>query len=85
MRTSFRVGAALLAALAFTACGTPTERQGSSGTARDATLSGAESEFETDFGEHSVPYEEISSGGPPKDGILAIDEPRFVGVEEAGE
>jgi len=44
---------------------------------------GAESEFSTDFGKHSVPYSEILSGGPPKDGIPAIDEPKFVSVEEA--
>jgi hypothetical protein len=29
----------------------------------------AESEFTTDFSKHSVPYGEILSGGPPKDGI----------------
>ena len=44
---------------------------------------GAVAEFETDFTKHSVPYSEILSGGPPKDGIPAIDEPRFAGVEEA--
>jgi len=44
----------------------------------------AEGEFETDFSKHNVSYDEISSGGPPKDGIPAIDEPRFIGVEEAG-
>ncbi len=44
---------------------------------------GAESEFSTDFRLHSVPYSEILSGGPPKDGIPALDAPRFVSVEEA--
>ncbi len=43
----------------------------------------AELEFDTDFSKHSVPYSEILSGGPPKDGIPAIDEPRFVSVKEA--
>ncbi len=46
---------------------------------------GAESQFSTDFGKHSVPYSEILSGGPPKDGIPAIDDPQFVSVEEADE
>jgi thiol-disulfide isomerase/thioredoxin len=46
---------------------------------------GAESQFKTDFTKHSVPYDEILSGGPPKDGIPAIDAPRFVSVEEADE
>ena len=40
-------------------------------------------EFETDFSKHTVPYDEILSGGPPKDGIPVIDEPTHVGVDEA--
>lgn len=39
----------------------------------------------TDFGRHAVPLAEIMSGGPPKDGIPAIDDPRFVAVSEAGD
>ncbi|GAB4505440.1 MAG: DUF3179 domain-containing protein [Anaerolineales bacterium] len=46
---------------------------------------GAQSEFITDFSKHSVPYSEILSGGPPKDGIPAIDAPRFQSVREADE
>ena len=41
------------------------------------------SEWKTDFGKHSVPFSEIMSGGPPKDGIRAIDRPEFVGVDAA--
>jgi hypothetical protein len=41
------------------------------------------SEWKTDFGKHSVPFSDIMSGGPPKDGIRAIDRPEFVGVEAA--
>lgn len=37
----------------------------------------------TDFERHTVPLEEIVSGGPPRDGIPAIDRPRFVTVAEA--
>ena len=44
---------------------------------------GAEAEFSTDFSLHSVPYSEILSGGPPKDGIPALDAPRFVSAAEA--
>lgn len=40
-------------------------------------------EFKTDFGRHTVSYEEVLSGGPPKDGIPAIDEPQFISVTEA--
>jgi len=37
----------------------------------------------TDFSRHAVPYEEIRSGGPPKNGIPAIDRPRFVEADKA--
>jgi thiol-disulfide isomerase/thioredoxin len=47
--------------------------------------SGAGREFSTDFSKHTVPYSEILSGGPPKDGIPAIDDPQYVSAEEADE
>ncbi len=37
----------------------------------------------TDFTKHTVPLQEITSGGPPKDGIQAIDAPRFVDIKAA--
>jgi hypothetical protein len=40
-------------------------------------------EFSTDFSKVSVPYDDILSGGPQKDGIPAINEPRYVKVVEA--
>ena len=46
---------------------------------------GATREFKADFTRHSVPYSDILSGGPPKDGIPAIDDPTFVTVSEADE
>ncbi|MEX2645784.1 MAG: DUF3179 domain-containing protein [Gaiellaceae bacterium] len=39
--------------------------------------------WSTDFAKHSVPFDEFMSGGPSKDGIPAIDEPRFVRVADA--
>jgi hypothetical protein len=51
----------------------------------DRPPSGATSEFTTDFSIHSIPYTEIRSGGPKKDGIPAIDSPKFTNVEEADE
>lgn len=39
--------------------------------------------WRTDFTRHTVPLAEFLSGGPPKDGIPAVDRPRFVSVEEA--
>lgn len=37
----------------------------------------------TDFALHSIDYDEILSGGPPKDGIPSIDAPKFVPVSAA--
>jgi hypothetical protein len=37
----------------------------------------------TDFSKRTVDLAEIESGGPPKDGIPAIDRPRFVGTPAA--
>jgi hypothetical protein len=65
--------AALLAALVV-GCG-----NGSGGADVPFSTAG----WRTDFGEHSVPLEEFTSGGPPKDGIPAIDRPRFVSTGEA--
>ena len=42
-------------------------------------------EFTTDFSIHTIPYYEVLSGGPPKDGIPAIDNPQFVSITEAEE
>jgi hypothetical protein len=43
------------------------------------------SSWSTDFSRRTVEWEEILSGGPPKDGIPAVDEPTFESVEAAGE
>jgi hypothetical protein len=44
---------------------------------------GADQEFSTDFSKHTIPYAEILSGGPPKDGIPALDAPPFVSLAAA--
>ena len=44
---------------------------------------GAASQFSTNFSKHSIPYSDVLSGGPPKDGIPAIDEPSYVSIEDA--
>lgn len=46
---------------------------------------GAQREFSTDFTKHRISFDEILSGGPPKDGIPALDEPKFISVQEADE
>lgn len=37
----------------------------------------------TDSVKHSVPLDEIIGGGPPKDGIPSIDNPKFISIAEA--
>ena len=39
--------------------------------------------WKTDFSKHTVPFFEILSGGPPRDGIPPIDNPTFVQIGEA--
>lgn len=41
--------------------------------------------FITDNVKHSIPLSEILSGGPPKDGIPSIDEPKFISQKSAEE
>ncbi|HZA25533.1 MAG TPA: DUF3179 domain-containing protein, partial [Dehalococcoidia bacterium] len=41
------------------------------------------SEWRTDFSQRIVPYSEFIFGGPPKDGIPSIDNPKFISVIEA--
>lgn len=36
----------------------------------------------TDFTRHEIPWSEIRSGGPPKDGIPAVDHPIFVPIAD---
>jgi len=38
----------------------------------------------TDGVKHSVPLDEVIGGGPPKDGIPSIDNPKFISITEAG-
>jgi len=39
--------------------------------------------WKTDFSRHTVPFTEILSGGPPRDGIPPIDQPKFIDFAEA--
>lgn len=41
--------------------------------------------WDTNWNRHTIPYDEIVSGGPPRDGIPSIDAPQFVSQEEAAE
>ena len=39
--------------------------------------------WKTDFSRHTVPFDEVLSGGVPRDGIPPIDKPEFVTVADA--
>ena len=39
--------------------------------------------WDTNFDLHSAPYTEIFGGGPPRDGIRPIDDPRFFAAKDA--
>jgi hypothetical protein len=49
--------------------------------ADDAGLRVSTANWATDFSRHDIPLDEIISGGPGKDGIPAIDEPKFRPVD----
>ncbi|MBW7886712.1 MAG: DUF3179 domain-containing protein [Caldilineaceae bacterium] len=91
------LAAALLlfaACVAVTAGGQPaavdTQPVAAAATAPDALLPPSDPPFstlnwDTDFSRRTVPWDEILSGGPPKDGIPAIDEPAFESIDAARE
>jgi Protein of unknown function (DUF3179) len=84
--TPLVIGAAILIALA-----------GCSGGAEERAEPGARGErravegpppelaagWETDFSQHSVSFSQFQSGGPPRDGIPPIDDPKFLPVTQA--
>ena len=41
--------------------------------------------WKTNLENRSIDLDEILSGGPPKDGIPALDAPKFIAIKEAGE
>lgn len=83
LRRSAMVLLAIAAAIVLAACGASDDEGGEGEQAAAELPGGGADEWTTDFSEHSVPLDEFMSGGPPKDGIPAIDEPRFVDPGEA--
>lgn len=74
----------LVAAAAISGCGGDDKTPGgSSPAARELNVPTAG--WKTDFAQHSVPLGEFRSGGPGRDGIPPIDEPKPVPQEEAEE
>jgi hypothetical protein len=52
---------------------------------RSSRLRSATSGWNTNWNRHTIDYDELLSGGPPRDGIPSIDEPVFISPEEAAE
>lgn len=66
--------------------GGSTDRPAERASSQDAAdLRVSTEEWKTDFSRHSVPLDEFRSGGPPRDGIPPIDEPRPVPIAAAEE
>jgi hypothetical protein len=79
------IAALALTAIVVTACdsdqpSTP-DRGGRATDALQVDTSG----WETDFSKHSVPLSEFQSGGPPRDGIPPVDEPKPTSQADADE
>ena len=84
MRSPFATACLLVVALLAAACGASTSDRARRGGAPDRDrLAVSTAGWRTDFARHSVPLDELASGGPGRDGIPPIDRPRFVGVEQA--
>ncbi len=84
MKSVVRLSSTLLAGMAFLlACGEAESQEG--GTVQRERVPFSTRGWKTDFSHSSVNLDDIMSGGPPKDGIPAIDDPRFVSVADADE
>lgn len=52
---------------------------------RSARLASLTSSWNTNWNLHTIDYADVLSGGPPRDGIPSIDEPKFISNTEAEE
>jgi hypothetical protein len=83
VRTSLVATVLLAGALILAACGSSGDGDSSGASGAEDELQVSTANWETDFSKSSVPLAEFRGGGPPKDGIPSIDDPKFVSVEEA--
>ncbi len=79
MNARLALGAAVAPLLLVSACGAGGGAPAAASQVEQFSRHG----WRTNFDRHSVSLTEIRSGGPPKDGIPALDHPLFVGVPEA--
>jgi Protein of unknown function (DUF3179) len=87
MRRPWLIAAVALAAGVLAACDSdqPSTSERRSAGEPAAELQVDASGWETDFSKHSVPLSEFQSGGPPRDGIPPIDEPKPTSQADAEE
>lgn len=50
----------------------------------DSDLQNKFGDFKTDLSKHSIPFDQILSGGPGKEGIPALTNPKFVDLKDSG-
>jgi len=73
------LGLGLGALLLVAACGqAPTSAKSGKPSTDTINVTFSTDGWKTDFSRHGVPLSEISSGGPPRDGIPPLDHPAFV-------
>jgi hypothetical protein len=61
----------------------PTAAPADTPTLPEEAVPFSQAEWKTNFKKHTLPFSEIISGGVPKDGIPAIDQPKFVTTSDA--
>jgi hypothetical protein len=83
--TVLLLGLALLAVGCGGEGSSPSPAAGGETTRADEGLQVPSEGWKTDFTKHTVPLDEFLGGGPGKDGIPAIDEPKFESITEADE
>jgi len=79
LRNSLIALLTLVATLSLS-CASSTEAQRSTSRSADERYPG----WRTNTAKRSIDLSELISGGPPKDGIPAIDRPNFISIAEAG-
>jgi hypothetical protein len=82
MKASTVVAGLAAVSLVISACGVSDTGGGADGRAT-AKLQVSTADWKTDFSKHTVPLSEFQSGGPGRDGIPPIDEPRTISQQEA--
>jgi hypothetical protein len=80
------IGMLVLAAFTLAACdGDELSSSNGAGGGPTDVLHVDKSGWQTDFSRHSVPLSEFQSGGPPRDGIPPVDEPKPTSQADADE